>query len=271
MHCPPGDNSRSRHPWICARLCPPVIFFSAVGLIVTGPGASSAIIQSPRPHNKAGCRRGLSTLSVGVATAPSLTGVRLDPSGGGQVAAVFVARRARASPRPRPAHPRNFKQRNLLIGTGPGLQRDHSKPPAPQQGALAPWLFCVAVCAATAPALSGVRLEPSGERAGGGSVRRSQARSSPLPLPAHPRNFKQRNLLIGTGPGPAARSSRGPGPTTRRLAPWLTFAIKQRSHDANLGAVRRHQQPGSAPFGPKGCFAALRGALPGTKTSRTPK
>ena len=82
-----------------------------------------------------------------------------------------------------------------------------------------------------------------------------------------------RNRPIGTGRGLRyVIRYVGPGPHHHGFAPY-TEAECPASPERGLGCGRRTPtfgQPGSAPFGPKGCCAALRGALPGTKLLRTP-
>ena len=86
-------------------------------------------------------------------------------------------------------------------------------------------------------------------------------------------NRLRRNRPIGTGRGLRyVIRYVGPGPHHHGFAPY-TEAECPASPEKGRRCGRRTPtigQPGSAPFGPKGGFAALRGALPGTKIFRTP-
>ena len=94
--------------------------------------------------------------------------------------------------------------------------------------------------------------------------------------------------LIDTGRGSGPERDE-PRPTSRRkwrrglrdenaVSPRRHLLSRTRKRSARLrrkeggdvAAVLQHKQPGHAPFGPKGRFAARRGALPGTKILRTP-
>ena len=144
---------------------------------------------------------------------------------------------------------RSFMQRRRSDRHGAGASGVIiQEAPAPQQGAMAPWLIYVAVYVATAPSLTCVRLDPSGRRASGGRLVVARKLAPPSqPLPARPQLHAASSVRSARGRGLQRDHSRIPGPTTRRDGAVAYLRNGLCSHSAIAGSRTRKQSAGLRP------------------------